>query len=59
MSVILSKILLYAIIAVVVLCTALGIKRIFTVFFVSGSCCSSGKGLKKRGQKCACGKAER
>lgn len=56
-----SKILLYAIVAFVVIFTFLGIKRMFQVFFVSGSCCSSKKGLganlgKGKKKACACGK---
>lgn len=52
-----SKILLYAIVAFVVIFTFLGIKRMFQVFFVSGSCCDSKKGLKSRkgGKSCCCG----
>ncbi len=53
-----SQILLYAIIAAVVFFTFLGVKRVFTVFFVGGSCCSNGKGLVKKGGKCACGRKE-
>ena len=56
-----SKILLYAIVAFVVIFTFLGIKRMFQVFFVSGSCCSSKKGLganlgKEKKKNCACRK---
>jgi hypothetical protein len=53
-----SKILLYAIIAAVVFFTFLGVKRVFTVFFVGGSCCSNGKGLAKKGGRCCCSKEE-
>lgn len=57
-----SKILLYVIIAFVAFVTFIGIKRMFQVFFVSGSCCSSKKGLaanlgkNKKSHGCGCGK---
>ena len=40
-----ATVLLYLIVAFVIFFTFLGIKRMFQVFFVSGSCCDSKKGL--------------
>lgn len=53
-----STILLYAIIAVVVFMTFLGVKRVFQVFFVTGSCCSNGKGLVKKNCGCGCDRSQ-
>ena len=40
-----ATVLLYLIVAFVIFFTFLGIKRMFQVFFVSGRCCDSKKGL--------------
>lgn len=51
----LAKILLYAIVAFVIVFTFIGIKRMFQVFFVSGSCCGTKKGLgSKLNKKSSC-----